>query len=119
MSKNIECSMQLGKDICSKAYKAYDYDKECIRAIIAPDERLAVALRFLASGESQASSRYCFKIGKATLCGIVEEVCKAIWTALQDYVRSPQTPQKWLIISRYFESIWNMPIAEEQLMGSI
>ena len=31
---------------------------------------------------------YYFKIGKATACGMIEEVCEAIWIALQDYVRS-------------------------------
>ena len=49
------------------------------RALIPPDERLAIALRFLASGESRASLNYCFKIEIATLSGIIEEVCKAIW----------------------------------------
>ena len=36
-------------------------------------------------------------------------MCEAIWTALQDYVRPPQTPEEWLNISRDFESKWNMP----------
>ena len=62
--------------------KRFDY----IRAPVPPDERLAITLRFLASSESQTSLSYYFKIGKATVCGIVEEVCEAIWTALQDYV---------------------------------
>ena len=83
--------------------------KNAVRAVIPPDERLAIALRFLASGESQTSLSYYFKIGKSTVCGIVEEVCEAIWTALQDYVRPPQTPEEWLNISRDFESKWNMP----------
>ena len=64
--------------------------KNAVRAVIPADERLAIALRFLASGESQTSLGYYFKIRKSTLCGIVEEVCEAIWTALQDYVRPPQ-----------------------------
>ena len=46
-----------------------------VRITIPPDERLVVA-RFLASGESLLS--YYFKIGKAIVCGIVEEVCEAI-----------------------------------------
>ena len=49
-----------------------------VRAPKPPDERLPTALRFLASGESQLSLSYCFKIGKATACGIVEEVCQTI-----------------------------------------
>ena len=44
-------------------------------AVRAPDERLAIA-RFLASGESRESN---YKIGKAIVCGIVEEVCEASW----------------------------------------
>ena len=53
--------------------------KNAVRAAIPSDERLAIALRFLASGESQTSLSYNFKIGKGVVCGIVEEVCKAIW----------------------------------------
>ena len=41
--------------------------KNALRAPTPPDEHLAIALlaRFLASGESQASLSYYFKIGKA------------------------------------------------------
>ena len=60
--------------------------KNAVREVIPPDECLAIALRFLASGESQTSLSYYFKIGKSTLCGVVEEVCQAIWTVLQDNV---------------------------------
>ena len=49
------------------------------RALIPPDERLAIALRFLASGESRASLNYYFKIAIATLCEIIEEVYEVIW----------------------------------------
>ena len=83
--------------------------KNAVRAPIPPDERLAITLRFLASGESQTSLSYYFKIGKATVCGIVKEACEAIWTPLQDYVPPLQTPEDWLNISRDFESKWNMP----------
>ena len=42
-----------------------------VRAPIPPLERLAIAIRFLASGESQASLSWCyFKIEKETVCGI-------------------------------------------------
>ena len=53
--------------------------KNAVRAPIPSDERLAIALRFLVSGESQASLSYYFKIGKTTVCGLVEEVCEALW----------------------------------------
>ena len=53
--------------------------KNAVRAPIPPLERLAIALRFLASGESQTSLSYYFKVGKETVWIIVEEVCEAIW----------------------------------------
>ena len=52
--------------------------KNAVRAPVPPNVGLAMALRFLASGESQTSLSYYFKIGKATVCGIVEEVCETI-----------------------------------------
>ena len=44
--------------------------KNAVRAPISLLERLAIALRFLANGESQTSLSYYFKIGKETVCGI-------------------------------------------------
>ena len=52
--------------------------KNAFRAPIPPDERLAIALRIFGSRESQTSLSYYFNIGKATVCGIVQEVCEAI-----------------------------------------
>ena len=50
-----------------------------VRAPIPPDERLAIALRFLSSGERRTALNYYFKIEIASACGIIEEVCQAIW----------------------------------------
>ena len=50
-----------------------------VRAPIPPDERLAIALRFLASGESWTSLNYYFKIAIASLCEKIEEVYEVIW----------------------------------------
>ena len=62
MSPNrFEHSLELIKPMIMK--------KNAVRAPIPPLERLAIALRFLASGESQTLSYY-FKIGKETVCGI-------------------------------------------------
>ena len=53
--------------------------ENAIRVLIPPDEPPTIALRFLTSGASQTSLRHYFKIGIATLCGIIEEVCETIW----------------------------------------
>ena len=51
--------------------------------------------------ESQISLRYYFKIGKATVCGTVEEVCEAIWkrtlkAALKDQNYISHLIHSWL-----------------------
>ena len=64
MSPNrFEHSLELIKPMIMK--------NNAVRAPIPPLERLAIAIRFLASGESQASLSWCyFKIEKETVCGI-------------------------------------------------
>ena len=46
-------------------------------------ERLAVTLRFLASGESQQSLSFAYRIGKSTLSRILRETCDAIFSVLK------------------------------------
>lgn len=80
---------QIGKDITH------------LRETISPNVRLAVTLRFLATGDSYTSLMYLFKISKQLISNIVPEVCEAIVEALKSYV---QVNIKYLNIS-YFDII--------------
>ncbi|KAK0149420.1 NADH dehydrogenase [ubiquinone] iron-sulfur protein 8, mitochondrial [Merluccius polli] len=72
-------------------------------------ERLAVTLRYLATGMSQQALAASYKLGTATVSCIVREVCAAIWTALEDeFVAFPQGEQ-WEGIRREFWEMWNYP----------
>ncbi|KAK0131546.1 hypothetical protein N1851_033721 [Merluccius polli] len=69
-------------------------------------ERLAVTLRYLATGMSQQALAASYKLGTATVSCIVREVCAAIWTALEDeFVAFPQGEQ-WEGIRREFWEMW-------------
>lgn len=57
------------------------------RDAIPASERLAVTLRFIASGDSYHSLMYVLKISKQCISKIVPEVCDAIVEALQDYIK--------------------------------
>ena len=46
-----------------------------IREPISPEERFAVTLRYLATGDSQHSLGFLFKLGRSTVNGIINEVC--------------------------------------------
>lgn len=58
------------------------------RKSISVGERVAVTLRYLASGDSFSSLMALFLLGKTTICHIVHETCGAIYEALKnDYLK--------------------------------
>lgn len=57
------------------------------RQTIPASLRLAVTLRFLASGDSFTSLMYTFRISKQAISQIVPEVCEAIIHSLKTYVK--------------------------------
>ncbi|XP_071946017.1 uncharacterized protein [Antedon mediterranea] len=79
------------------------------RKSITPRERLAICLRFLASGDSYTSLHYNFRVGISTISAIVLEVADAIWKKLQPVYMAPPTKDEWADISADFERRWNFP----------
>lgn len=77
---------------------------------ISPEHRLALTLRFLATGASFRHLAFSFRMGVSTVRKIVVETCKALWDALHDvYVRVPQTEAEWVAIAEEFEQKWDLP----------
>ena len=82
------------------------------RESVPASTRLAVTLRHLASGESQQSLSWSFRLGRTKVSKIVREreTCEAIWKVLSPIcLRSSSTEQEWKEISNDFEEIWNLP----------
>ena len=73
-----------------------------------PDERLALTLRYIATGESFQSLSFQFRIS----LNAVSHIIKGCYNALVDelisvFVKTPSSEQEWLEISRKFETRWN------------
>ena len=66
-------------------------------------------MRYLATGDSQHSLGFMFKLGRSTVNGIINEVCEELWNALSDYVKPPTSVDDWKKISADFNELWNMP----------
>ena len=79
---------------------------------IESDERLALTLRYLATGESFQSLSFQYRISLNTVSYIVKGCCKAIVDHLTpDFIKVPSTKEQWLDISKRFEEKWNFPHA--------
>ena len=67
-----------------------------MRSSIAPKERLALAIRYLATGETFQSLSFQFRIGKSTVSQIVMEACDAIYQVLgRQHLKMPNAIENW------------------------
>ena len=81
-----------------------------MRSPVSPGERLAVTLRFLATGDSMQTIAFSYRLGHSTVCKIIDDTCEAIWNALAvDYLRPPSSQEDWKRISESFYRLWNFP----------
>lgn len=81
------------------------------REAIKPEERLAVTMRFLATGDAFKTIGASYRISTPCVSRIVKETCNVLWTVLQGngFIKAPETPNEWKTISEQFEKKWNFP----------
>ncbi|XP_046679369.1 galactosylgalactosylxylosylprotein 3-beta-glucuronosyltransferase P-like [Homalodisca vitripennis] len=80
------------------------------RLAIPARERLAVTLRYLASGDSYSSLSYLFKVSKSTISGIIPEVCAALIDELKDNIKhinqqTPPSPRTIYVITATYQRL--------------
>ncbi|KAK3916620.1 Protein ANTAGONIST OF LIKE HETEROCHROMATIN PROTEIN 1 [Frankliniella fusca] len=92
-------------------------ERRNIPSRIEPGERLALTLRYLASGDSQKSLSYEFLISPSTISGIVLETCNTLWDVLVGEVFIVPSAENFATIAHDFETIWNFPNAIGALDG--
>lgn len=79
-----------------------------MRKALEPGLRLALTLRYLATGDSYMSLQYNFRVSNNAISAIVPETCEAIIAELQeDVLTCPTTPDEWKKVSEGFATRWN------------
>lgn len=79
------------------------------RSAIGPAERLAICIRYLATGDSFRTIGFSYRVGTSTVCRIVREVASALWTALVEEEMAVPTREDWTTMAEQFEWRWNFP----------
>ena len=73
-----------------------------------PGLRLAITLRFLATGEAYRSLSIAFRVSANAISLLVPETCEAI---IQEYMEEvlicPSTPEGWRAVAQEFGQMWN------------
>ena len=73
-------------------------------------QRLVVTLTYLATGETQQSLSFGYRIGKATMSKILAETSETIFKTLKDqFSKTPNCQKEWLSISKGFKDQPNFP----------
>ena len=65
--------------------------------------------RYLASGDSQRSISYAFRVGKSTTSAVIKETINALWSLLKEKVLPAPNRDTWLESSHGFNQRWNFP----------
>ncbi|XP_041359864.1 uncharacterized protein LOC121376099 [Gigantopelta aegis] len=88
------------------------------RESLQPGLKLAVTLRYLATGEKYPALQYSYRVSHSTISLFVPEVCQAIRDEFKDEVmKCPNSPQEWQPIADEFKTRWNVPHACGALDG--
>ncbi|XP_046394733.1 putative nuclease HARBI1 [Ischnura elegans] len=89
----------------------------CMRQAISSKVRLAICLRFLATGDSFRSLEFLSRVSRSTIACLVPEVCAEIYSALREEFKIPDNHNSWRELAENFNNIWQFPHAVGALDG--
>ncbi len=81
-------------------------DTNCRKALD-PVLKLAITLRYLATGDSSKCLQYGFQVAYNTICLLIPHVCQVI---VDDYheevIKTLTTPQDWMVVANQMSRRW-------------
>ena len=71
---------------------------------------MAIALRYVATGESYTSLEFRFRVSNQLISSIVPEVMSAVYEVFKDeFMKCPSTPEEWKEVAKGFLEKWQSP----------
>lgn len=78
-----------------------------LRKAIPAEIKLAITLRYLATGESLDSLMWQFRVHKSTITQFIGPVCKSKYNAFSpEYMAVPQSPENWMELVKKTSERW-------------
>ena len=78
-----------------------------LRKPISAGERLAITLRFSATGETCRNIQYQYRLSPSSISSIVLEVCDGVIEALAgEYMRFLSNEEDWRKTAKEYEEMW-------------
>lgn len=104
----LRMDVKLFKKVLGRVAHRIEKQDTTFRKALPPGLRLAITLRYLATGDSYKSLHYHFRVGHITVGQIVSETCEAIVQEyMEELIPCPKTPEEWKAVSAKFSKRWN------------
>ena len=79
-----------------------------MRKALPPALKVALTLRYLATGETYHSLHYAFRVSISSICTFIPIVCEAIIEEFSaEYMTCPSTAEEWTEVADLFGARWN------------
>ena len=106
--KFMRVSAELFDEMVERLSHVLKKDETRLRKPLPVGLKLAVTLRFLATGNSYTDLQYSFHVSKSTISTFIQQVCRAITNVFKPEVLvCPRSPHEWKVVAEGFANKWN------------
>ena len=100
---------EIYQEILTRIEHRINPKKSMYRKPLTAGIKLAITLRYLASGDSYHSLMYGFRVAHNTISKVIRQVCDAIVAEFaEEVIPCPQTPKEWKNIANQFRDRWQL-----------
>ncbi|XP_055843838.1 uncharacterized protein LOC129910464 [Episyrphus balteatus] len=87
-----------------------NYQPHRKKKFFSAEERLAITLKYLATGEFHSCRNYCFRASKPVILKMIGDICMNIYETLKDhFISTPKTEEEWKTISNAYYKKTRVP----------